>query len=195
MLSCWLRIRSIIEADEFSTKIKTLHRTAKSVGMTAMWRVQREHRRVPILLGPIVPADIMLSAFRSACSCFKVVMHNLSCESVEDHLEPPDFDWGDSVEMFREWAANIKLLRRPSRKAAPRYVPQHPATPAKSSGHKQTQRTSSAPPSSPFQVHMWYAAKDTSRPGGYVYKDVAESYNHNNLGSIKQFSSLAAARK
>ena len=68
MLGCWLRIRTVIEPDALSREVKALHRTAKAVGLASMWRVQREHRRVPILLGPLVPADIMLSAFRFACA-------------------------------------------------------------------------------------------------------------------------------
>ena len=190
MLSLWLRIRSIIDEDEMSTKLKALHRTAKSIGMAAMWRVQREHRRVPILIGTLVPADIMLAAFRSALECFKVVIHNISCERVEDALEPPEFDWGDNVEVCREWAANIKLLNRPARKAAPKYSTQKPV-----STPKKKKTNNSSPTRSPSQVRAWYAAKNTTRPGAYVYKDVAESYNRDNAGSIKKCSSLAEVRQ
>ena len=198
MLACWLRIRTMIEPDEFSREIQALHRTAKAVGVAAMWRVQREHRRVPILLGPVVPADIMLAGFRSACSAFKVAVHNISTGKVADELEVPDFDWGDRVESFRQWASTVKMLKRAARKPAPRYVDQQPTTPVKKKSNassKQTPRKAGKPPSSPSDVQTWYAAKNTSRPGAYVYKEVAESYNFGNQGSVKQFSSLAAARK
>ena len=198
MLACWLRVRTMIEPDEMSREVQALHRTAKAVGMAATWRVQREHRRVPILRGPVVPADIMLAAFRSACSGFKVLVHNIATDKVADALEVPDFDWGERVESFRQWASNIKMLKRPARKPAPRYIAQQPTTPAKAksnAGSKQVPEEAASSPSSPSQVHTWYAAKNTSRPGAYVHREVAESYNLDNRGSIKQFSSLAAARK
>ena len=150
------------------TQVKALHRTAKSIGLASMWRVQREHCRVPILLGPLVPADIMLAAFRSACNCFKVVIYNITCENVEDALEPPDFDWGDYVEAFRDWASSIKLLNRPARKAAPRYTREQCSTPKKSKGSKQSAKESGPSACSPSQMRTWYAAKDTARPGGCI---------------------------
>ena len=188
----------MIKPDEMSREVQALHRTAKAVGMAATWRVQREHRRVPILHGPVVPADIMLAAFRSACSGFKVLVHNVTTDKLADALEVPDFDWGEHVEAFRCWASNIKMLKRPARKPAPKYIAQQPTTPAKSksnAGAKRIPEGATPAPSSPSQVSTWYAAKNTSRPGAYVHKEVAESYNLDNRGSIKQFSSLAAARK
>lgn len=132
----------------------------------------------------------MLSAFRHTISPFKVVMHNITCARVEDALKVPDFDWGDNVELLREWASSIKLLNRPTRKSAPKYLQPQPATPA-----KKNRPASTGLPISPSQVGTWYAAKNTSRPGAYLYKDVPESYNRDNKGTIKQFSSLAAVRK
>ena len=65
----------MIEPDELSREVKVFHRTAKAVGLASMWRVQREHRRIPILVGPFVPADIMLAAFHvGTCRVTKVNM-------------------------------------------------------------------------------------------------------------------------
>ena len=63
----------------------------------------------------------------------------------------------------------------------------------RSKGRKNTDDESA--PRSPSQVQVWYAAKNTTRPGTYVYKEVAESYNLDKKGIIKQFTSLAAARQ
>ena len=200
MLSCWLRIRTVIEPDALEREIKALHRTAKSVGIASMWRIQRAHRRLPILVGPLVPADIMLAGFRAACEGFKVMLHNVNTDKIADTLEVPDFQWGTKVEVFREWASKVQLLRRPVRKSAPKYMPPRPVTPTKkkrsgAGGSGKNNQEASAQPASPSQVRYWYAAKNTARPGAYVYKDVAESYNFDNSGTVKQFTSLAAARK
>ena len=126
------------------------------------------------------------------------MVHNATVEKVEDTLEIPDFDWGDSVEAFREWASKVKLFRRPTRKPAPRYTAPPPSakTPVKSagSGSKRVANRQAEAPSSPSSVRAWFAAKSTTKPGLYVYKDVAESYNLDGNGTIKKFSSLAAAR-
>ena len=101
------------------------------------------------------------------------------------------------MEAFRDWASKVKLFRRPTRKPAPRYAA--PTTPVKKAGggSKRTagkQAESPSSPSSPANVRTWFAAKGTAKPGLYVYKDVAESYNRDGKGTIKKFSSLAAAR-
>ena len=67
-------MRTTIDADELSREVKSLHRTAKSVGLASMWRVQRAHRKVSILVGPLVPADIMLAGFRTGYAGFKVLV-------------------------------------------------------------------------------------------------------------------------
>ena len=104
----------MIQPDELSREVKALHRTAKSVGLASMWRVQREHRHVPVLVGPLVPADIMLAGFRAGCAGFKVLVHNVNADSVSDVLEMPEFQWGDHVETLREWASHVVLLNCPA---------------------------------------------------------------------------------
>ena len=99
MISCWLRIRTVIDNDGLSREIKVLHHTAKSVGMASMWRVQWEHKRIPILVGPLVPADIMLAGFRSACAGFRVLVNNLNAESEDEKHLVPEFQWGEEVEV------------------------------------------------------------------------------------------------
>ena len=69
----------MLEPDELASQVKALHRTAKAIGMAATWRVQR---RIPVLIGPLVPADVMLAGFRAACAGFKVMAHNVEVENV-----------------------------------------------------------------------------------------------------------------
>ena len=193
MISCWLRMRTVIDADELSREVKALHRTAKSIGLASMWRVQREHRRIPILVGPLVPADIMLAGFRHACAGFRVLVHNISVESEDEMKSVPEFQWGEHVEMAREWASHVKLLRRPNRKSAPKYSPDD-RTPKKQSNSSKFKNASASTAQSPSAVKAWYAAKETSRPGAYVHKHVADSYNADGKGIVKKFKTLAEVR-
>ena len=188
MISCWLRMRTTIDSDELSKEVKALHHTAKSIGLASMWRVQREHRRVPVLVGPLVPADIMLAGFRSACAGFKVLVNNVNAESEDDIQDLPEFAWGDHIETVRDWASRVTLLRRPARKPAPKFA----QSPKKAAS--QTFKDATAP-RSPSQVKIWYAAKGTARPGAYAFKHVADSYNVDGTGQIKKCKSLSEVRK
>ena len=194
MIGCWLRIRTTIDADELSREVKARHRTAKSVGLASMWRVQRAHRKVPILVGPLVPADIMLAGFRAGCAGFKVLVNNVNAESDSDIQYVPEFQWGDNVEVVREWASHVTLpvFRRPARKSAPKYVsPSQSPAKSKSNSDKIKDKGN---PHSPSSTNIWYAAKGTSRTGVYSYKHVADSYVMNGTGTVKKFKSLAKAR-
>ena len=87
---------------------------------------------------------------------------------------------------------HVSLLRRPTRKSAPRYVV--PSQSPSKSQSKLDKIKDKGGPQSPGQVKFWYAAKGTSRPGAYTYKNVAESYKINGKGTVKRFKSLADAR-
>ena len=43
-------------------------------------------------------------------------------------------------------------------------------------------------------MKFWYAAKETSRPGAYAFKHVADSYNVDGTGTVKKFKLLSDAR-
>ena len=144
-------------------------------------------------LDPPVPADIMLTGFRAGCAGFKDLVNNANADSERDVKDMPEFPWGDDVEAARECTSHMALLKRPTRKSAPRYVSpsQSPTKPASKS---EKIKDKGGGPQSPGQVKFWYAAKGTSRPGAYVYKHVAESYKINGKGTVKRFKSLADAR-
>ena len=180
MITNWLRISAVIDTEDLLTEVSKLQKTAKLVSNASMWTVQREHPSIPIWAGPLVPADIMLAAFRVAAKPYQTLLNNAHAESESDQLELEEFSWGEEVFAMHEWAKSVERKQRPTLRSK-KYVAssqEPPRTPAKS----------------PSQVRRWYAAKGTSRPGAYVHKDVAESYNRDGKGTIKMFRSMARLR-
>ena len=116
----------------------------------------------------------MLAGFRAGAKSYKRLINNaVSGEA----LDLEEFLWGAGVDMMDEWAKSVLMARRPARKGK-KYVPNSQVPPR------------NAIPEPPYR----YAAKGTSRPGAYVYKTVAESYNRDGKGIIKMFRSLAKLR-
>ena len=184
MITNWLRISAVIDTEDLMSEVGSLQRKAKLVSSASMWTVQRKHPTVPIWAGPLVPADVMLAGFRAAARSYQTLLNNVHAESESDKVDMDEFSWGQEVESLYEWAQTVERKQRPTLRSK-KYVPssqEPPRTPAKAR-------------QSPSQVRRWYAAKGTSRPGAYVHKDVAESYNREGRGTVKMFRSLARLRE
>ena len=95
-----------------------------------------------------------------------------------------DFSWGSEVDKMNEWAKSVLMAKRPQRKSK-KHVPSSQTPPRPPAKSKLT---------SPSNVRRWYAAKGTSRPGAYVHKHVADSYNVHGKGEVKMLRSLAKLR-
>ena len=180
MIQCWLQISAVIDTEDLAADMKKLQQTAKKVGLAAMWAVQQENPSTPVWVGPLVPADVMLAGFRAGAKSYKTMINNLAST---ESLDLQDFSWGPEVDLMEEWAKSVLMARRPPRKAK-KYKPSSQEPP----------RVASKESSSPSSVRRWYAAKGTSRPGAYVHKNVADSYNRDGRGIIKMFRSLQKLR-
>ena len=183
MIQGWLQISAVLDTEDMAEDMKRLQKAAKKVGLASMWAVQHENPTVQIWAGPLVPADIMLAGFRSGAKAYRTMVHNLSATSGGESVVGDEFSWGADIKAMEDWAHTVLMAKRPPRKAKK----DAPQSPQKSGTPVQ--------PNSPSQVRRWYAAKGTARPGAYVYKDVADSYNIDGKGSIKMFRSLAKLRK
>ena len=114
MIKAWLRVRATVESDAFNEHVGELQAMAKKVSKAAMWAIQRGHNE-PILLGPIVAADVMLAGFTAAASArFSTLVHN-SHKEKENFATMPAFSWGERIEKLAEWASRIPHVVRPRR--------------------------------------------------------------------------------
>ena len=153
-----------------------------------MWTVQDECPNDQIFVDPVAPADVMLAGFRSASRRF-MARQNMAADE-----ELPAFSWGSEVKAFREWANTVKFASRPKRRPVPSRPSQRGAASTPSNLERMAARNS-ADLSFPSQISVWYAAKNTSRPGAYVHKAVADSYNIDGKGIVKRCGSLSEARQ
>ena len=116
MIKAWLRIRATVEPEAFNSHLTELQNMAKNVSKAAMWAVQQKNDE-PVLVGPIVAADVMLSGFTAAASTrFSAMVHNAH-EEKENCTEIPVFSWGAHVNTLAEWAERIPHAARPRRAA------------------------------------------------------------------------------
>ena len=183
MIQCWLQISAVVDTDDLARDMKLLQKKAKAVGLASMWAVQHENPVTPVWVGPLVPADVMLAGFRTGAKMYKTLVHNMNVASEDEMVDFGDFSWGSAVDRMDEWAKSVLMATRP---------------PLKSKKYVASSQTPPRPPKSksksPSNVRRWYAAKGTARPGAYIHKHVADSYNIDGKGTVKMFRSLAKLR-
>lgn len=115
MLAMWLRLWAVFKLDVLKSKTYELAQRAQTIQRAAINSVRVQLPEVPVAIGALSIADVMLAGFTHAAKIFPVVLeaaHGVE-EGKQSDLANPVLEWGAKVAELFAWAKRAKSPKKP----------------------------------------------------------------------------------